>query len=84
MKIATLTQTLNQLAEQGFTDMIGAKLSQYGLIIELKETNPPEAEPGLVKGVTYLPNGGTLIHHAEGKALLSLNDELIERIESEA
>lgn len=84
MKIATLIQTLNELAEQGYTDMIGAKLGEYGLIIELEETNPPEVEPGLVQGVTHLPNGGTLIHHVEGKALLSINDELIEQLESEA
>lgn len=83
MKIATLAQTLNELAEQGYTDMIGIKLSRYGLIIELEETNPPEAAPGLVQGTTYLPNGGIIIHHVEGKALLSINDELIERLESE-
>lgn len=83
MKIATLTQTLNQLAEQGYTDMIGATLSKYGLVIELEETNPPEVEPGLVQGVTHIPNGGILVHHVEGKALLSIDDELIEQLESE-
>ena len=44
---------------------------------------PPEAAPGLVQGVTYLPNGGVIVHHVEGKALLSLNNELLEQIEGE-
>lgn len=83
MKIATLIQTLNELAEQGYTDMIGASLGQHGLVIELEETSPPEVEPGLVQGVTHLPNGGIIIHHAEGKAFLSVNDELIKQLESE-
>lgn len=83
MKIATLAQALNELAEQGYSEMIGMRLSEYGLVIELEETNPPEVEPGLVQRVTHLPNGGTLVHHVEGKALLSINDELIERLESE-
>lgn len=83
MKIATLTQTLDELAEQGYTHMIGIKFNEYGLMIELVDPNPPEVAPGRVQGVTYLPNGGTLIHHVEGKALLSLNDELIEQIEGE-
>ena len=63
--------------------MIGMLLGEYGLIIELEETNPPEVEPGLAQGVTHLPNGGILIHHTEGKALLSINNELIEQLESE-
>ena len=83
MKIATLTQTLNGLAEQGYTDMIGPPLSEYGPVIELEETNPPEVKLGLVQGVTHLPNGGVIIHHAEGKAFLSVNDELIKQLESE-
>lgn len=83
MKIAALTQTLNQLAKQGYTSMIGVKLGKYGLMIELEDPNPPEAAPGLVQGTTYLPNGGVIIHHTEGKALLSLNNELIEQIEGE-
>ena len=81
MKIATLTQALDQLAEQGYSEMIGMRLSEHGLAIELEETNPPEVEPGLVQGVTHIPNGGIIIHHAEGKALLSINDELIEQLE---
>lgn len=38
MKIATLTQTLNQLAEQGYSTMLGANLGEYGLVIKQLES----------------------------------------------
>ena len=78
MKIATLIQTLEGLACQGYEDMIGVLLDEHGLVIELKEIVPPEKEPVAVKASTFTPDGMQICHPVPGKALAVLPKDTIE------
>lgn len=82
MKIATLTQTLEGLTGQGYTDMIGASLTEHGLVIELKET-PANDEKQVLPASTFTPPGTQICHHAYGKALAILPADMIKKAESE-
>ena len=81
MKIATLIRTLEGLASQGYTDMIGVLLDKHGLVIELKETVPPEKEPVAVKASTFTPDGMQICHPVPGKALAVLPKDMIDKAE---
>ena len=82
MRITTLIQTLEGLAKQGFTDMIGANLGEYGLVIELKELASND-EKQILPESTFTPNGTQICHHAYGKALAVLPKDMIDKAERE-
>lgn len=84
MKIATLIQTLEGLACQGYEDMIGVLLDEHGLVIELKEIVPPEKEPVAVKASTSTPDGMQICHPVPGKALAVLPKDMIDKAERES
>lgn len=77
MRITTLIQTLEGLAGQGYTEMIGANLDEHGLVIELKET-PANNEKQILPASTFTPPGTQICHHAYGKALAVLPKDMIE------
>lgn len=83
MKIATLIQTLEELAGQGYTEMVDAVLGEHGLVIQLKEPVPPEEEPIAVKATTFTPDGTQICHPAPGKALAVLPKDMIDKAERE-
>lgn len=83
MKIATLIQTLEGLAGQGYTEMVDAVLGEHGLVIQLKEPIPPEEEPIAVKATTFTPDGTQICHPAPGKALAVLPKDMIDKAERE-
>lgn len=82
MKIATLIQTLEGLSQQGYTDMIGASLTEHGLVIELKET-PANDGKQVLPASTFTPPGTQICHHAYGKALAVLPKDMIDKAERE-
>ena len=82
MKIATLIQTLEGLAEQGYADMIGVLLDKHGLVIELKET-PANNEKQILPASTFTPPGTQICHPVPGKALAVLPKDMIEKAERE-
>lgn len=82
MKIATLTQTLEGLSRQGYTDMIGVSLTEHGLVIELKELSSND-EKQILPASTFTPNGTQICHHAYGKALAVLPADMIKQAERE-
>lgn len=82
MKIATLIQTLEGLSEQGYTEMLGASLTEHGLVIELKELASND-EKQVLPASTFTPPGTQICHHAVGKALAVLPADMIKQVESE-
>lgn len=83
MKIATLIQTFEGLACQGYEDTIGVLLDEHGLVIELKEPVPPEEEPTAVKASTFTPDGTQIVHPIPGKAFAVLSKDMIDKAEKE-
>ena len=82
MKLSTLIRTLEGLASQGYTDMIGVLLDKHGLVIELKET-PANNEKQIMPASTSTPPGTQICHHAYGKALAVLPKDMIDKAERE-
>lgn len=82
MRITTLIQTLEGLAGQGYTEMIGANLDEYGIVIELKELASND-EKQILPASTFTPPGTQICHHAYGKALAVLPKDMIDKAERE-
>ena len=82
MKIATLIQTLEGLSEQGYTEMLGASLTEHGLVIELKELDSND-EKQVLPASTFTPPGTQICHPAPGKALAVLPKDMIDEAERE-
>lgn len=82
MKIATLTQTLEGLSAQGYTEMLGASLTEHGLVIELKELASND-EKQVIPASTFTPPGTQICHPVPGKALAVLPKDMIDKAERE-
>lgn len=82
MKIATLIRTLEGLASQGYTDMIGVLLDEHGLVIELKELASND-EKQILPASTFTPDGTQICHPVPGKAFAVLSKDMIDKAEKE-